>query len=134
MTKTVEGVVTKVGEKFNGSVQLDNAQWYNNKKGFVNPSKVNDKVRLTLEQWEYKGKTGFSVAAVDHLKTEVKAESRATNVASEPKARDFDAENRGKVRHGLMVALIPLVASENIELEDAKSLVTEVTEFVMRGE
>lgn len=52
--------------------------------------------------------------------------------------RDFDKENRGKVRHGIVVALIEHSGTEALKgIADnvaVRKLINEVCEFVMSGE
>lgn len=136
----VSGVVEGVGDKFNGSLKVG-GKWYSNKKGFKNPAKTGDIVTLTLDAWEFNGKSGFSITDVsikEGVKQAPKVEAAKTeqreSVAVEAKGRDFDAENRGKVRHGLVVALLPLVAQELITAGVARALVTQFVDFVMKGE
>ena len=137
MNNKVTGVVTKVGDKFNGSVQLDGTTYYSNKKGFVNPAKLGDKVELTLSDWSFNGKAGKNITGCVVLSSEpVKAPEKALPVLEKAKSvtngqRDFDKEARGKVRHGLIVSLLPLVATQTITLDKAKETVNDVLPFVM---
>ncbi len=140
MSNEMTGVVEAVGDKFNGSLKV-NGSWVSNKKGFKNPAKVGDKVKLTLEPWEFKDKKGENITAVELLgsapskaPSEFKPASKAfTKASTEYVGRDFDAENRGKVRHGLTVALVPLLAQETISVDKAKEVVNSLVEFVMTG-
>lgn len=142
MNNKVTGLVEAVGTQFNGSVMVE-GKWYNFKKGVANPTQKGDSVTLTLGEWEFKGKKGVNIVAIEfQLPHEVAAQTLIEAKANGAKdvtakqasgARDFDAENRGKVRHGLMVSLLPLVATDSITLKRAKEVVNEVLEFVMKG-
>ena len=137
MQEQVSGVVTAVGDKFNGSLKV-NGVWYSNKKGFKSEAKVGDIVTLELSPWEFKDKKGLSITAVS-IKAQPKSANEAVKQvvekinAGEIKMRDFDAENRGKVRHGLTVALVPLVAQEVINVDKLKEIVDSLVEYVMTG-
>lgn len=136
--KTVQGTVQAVGDKFTGSLCIDDT-WYSNAKGFKNPAQKGNTVTLTLAPWSSGTKSGFNIVdVIVHKAKQVEAqkEEEHDKPASAAKAtvgRDFDSENRGKVRHGLMVALVPLVAQELITEEKAKKLVVSLTDFVMKG-
>lgn len=137
MKEQVSGVVTGVGDQFNGSVKV-NGVWYSNKKGFKNPAKVGDQVTLELSPWEFKDKKGLNITGVSVKEKPVEAPKAAEpkqEVKAQPSSgtRDFDAENRGKVRHGLTVALVSLVAQDALEVSMLKTIVNELTEFVMTG-
>lgn len=138
----VAGIVETIGTKFNGSVKV-NGSWYNFKKGVsYTDIKTGDQVLLELGQWEFKGKTGvnvesFTIKTGPVVKVATPAEkvkSETGTLAMQAHGRDFDAENRGKVRHGLMVSLLPMVAQEVVTLEEAKKLVNDSLDFVMKGE
>ena len=68
MTKTLEGIVEAVGTKYNGSLKVD-GKWISNKKGFVNPAKEGDSVKVTLEPWSFNGKEGMNISAVEVVKS-----------------------------------------------------------------
>lgn len=131
----VSGNVEAVSDKYNGSVKI-NGTWYAYHRDFDGVgAEQGQNVELSLESWEAKGKKGFNIVGVDFTKTAA-VKRPATVVESTPSAslgRDFDKENRGKVRHGLMVALAPLVATDSLELDAAKELIIQMTEFVMSG-
>lgn len=118
MNKKLEGVVEGIGKKFNGSL-LINGAWHNLKKGTVMPSiSKGDIVELELAEWEFKGKTGVNVVKVTvQGKTKVEipkpVEVKPTLTAqvaviqnSSVKARDFDAEARGKTRCAVFCAAL----------------------------
>lgn len=116
----VTGIVTKVGDKYSGSVQLDNKTWYNNKKGFVNPVKVGDKVTLSLAEWSFDGKSGVNITAVDVVavaQAEVKKDPAIEHAKSS--ARDFDKEARGKTRCALLQALY---SNASLDTDDTDKL------------
>lgn len=152
----VSGVVQGVGDNFNGSVKV-NGVWYSNRKGFKNTAVVGDQVTLTLEAWEAKGKKGLNIVNVGFAPKPVslpkvlaeklapKTNPKSTDEGPRPgvatveqlqkaiQGRDYDAENRGKVRHGLTVALVSLVATDTITLEQLKEVVNSLVPFVMEG-
>jgi hypothetical protein len=79
MKEQVSGVVTGVGDQFNGSVKV-NGVWYSNKKGFKNPAKVGDQVTLELSPWEFKDKKGLNITGVSVKEKPVES-SQSTAVA-----------------------------------------------------
>ena len=89
----ITGEIEKVGTQFNGSL-LVNGKWFNFKKGVEPKGKVGDKVKLTLQSWEFKGKSGLNIVEVESIPEKSKAV-----VVSKPEispARDFSKEARGK--------------------------------------
>lgn len=127
----VTGTVDYVGTKWNGCVKV-NGTLYSNAKDFKNPAKQGDFVTLKLEPWESKGKKGFNIVGVSFPETK-KEEEGKPQAKAETKERDYDSENRGKVRHGMVCALAPLVATDTITVEKAKEVVNSLIEFVMKG-
>lgn len=140
MNKQLSGVVQGIGDKYNGSLKVG-GEWYGFATKKHDSFKAGDQVTLELASWEAKGKTGFNITSVtlkektvEAPKEESKMTSMPRDVLPEAKGRDFDAENRGKVRHGLTVALVPLVAQQIIKVENLKELVNQLVDFVMKGD
>lgn len=127
----VTGVVQAIGEKFSGSLKVNDV-WYSNVKGFKNPAVKGDAVELTLQEWNSNDKSGVNIVNVEVKKASAKAEVHKEAVKeSLTTERDFDSENRGKVRHGLTVALVPMLAQNLITLEKAKELIDSLVPYVM---
>lgn len=142
---TVKGVVQGVGTKYNGSV-LVNDVWYNFKKGLVNGSTKGDMVVLTLEAWEFKGKTGHNIKKIEVLPAgpvvEVKTEVQTLPIigkigeglsSSIYKERDFNAENRGKTRCQLVAASMPLLLNGIVDADFLKEQVNLMVDFIFDG-
>lgn len=154
---TITGVVEKKGDKFNGSVFI-NGQWLNFKKGTDHSAlKVGDSVTLSLEPWEFKGKSGVNVVSWQELGN-VNDDNELTNSTPKPqtfeitkkmlenspfKSRDFDAEARGKTRCQMFSAALqsPLLQqyfyTKEATLEEMLKTVREVanngTDYTFNG-
>lgn len=73
-------------------------------------------------------------ALPDPSETGTRPFSRPTEPTREPvEGRDFDAENRGKVRHGLVVAMIEHHGLNSHLKDSEKELINSYVEFVMTG-
>ncbi len=133
-------VVEFVGDKWNGSLKIG-GEYFSFIKGYKNPGIVKgDVVNVTLEEWESKGKKGLNITKVEKVGSAPVADApKDAPAVSDKKAptahvstgRDFDAEARGKCRHGMIVSLLPLVATQTITLERAVEVVNEALPFVM---
>ena len=122
----VFGVVEAVGTKFNGSLKVHEI-WYSFVKGYSGPKALKgNTVKLTLEEWKSGDKKGFNI--VDCIVDPVTPPSTQETVQT-----NTNDEARGKVRHGLTVALVPLVAQEMLTVDKLKEIVNSVVEFVMTG-
>lgn len=89
-------------------------------KEFKGPNKADNYWHLiNFEKQEYCTKPADEVTAAFE------------QVTREPiKERDYDAENRGKVRHGLVVAMIEHQGLKPLSPED-KAILNELTDFIM---
>lgn len=127
----IKGVVEAVGDKFNGSLKVG-GKWYNNKKGFENPAKVGDEVTLTLQEWEFKGKTGVNIIGVESaVKTEKKnpepeKKTPVVERSTESKGRDFDKEAKGKT---LCQYIQAQLANPSIDLNDLDGIFARAQEL-----
>ena len=135
--KTVTGKVSSVGIKFNGSL-LINDKWYNFGKGVINTAQKGDLVTLTLEHWEYKGKTGVNIIKLEFPRQDQEPKEVAEQMlvvakdaVKEITGRDFDKEARGKTRCALLAPVMPMLlnASEE-ELTLAKARIDMLVNYV----
>ena len=131
----VTGVVEAIGQKFNGSLKIGD-KWLNLKKGVKNTANVGDMVTLTLEPWEFKGKTGESITGIDVL---AGAPAPAPTIVKESKAaapsysgRDFDKEAHGKTRHGILCALLSNPSVDAMNPEKLFPIVDKCVEYVFK--
>lgn len=125
MTK-ISGVVEQVGEKFNGSLKV-NGRWFNFKKGTKPSGAVGQLVTLTLEPWEFKGKSGENIVGVEigakeapkaqGAKPEGEAKGRDSETVAKP--RNFDKEARGKTFCSYLTALLGNPGVFNVADEEA---------------
>ncbi len=93
-------VVIAVGNKFNGSVLL-NEKWYSFKKGTLYDTVVVGKTyEFVLEPWKYKGKSGQNITSFNEIVNAPAPPKVASTPARKPtnNSRDFDKEARGKTR------------------------------------
>lgn len=132
----VTGIVQAVGEKFNGSLKVNDV-WYSFAKGKKTDVEKGVVVTLTLKEWAMGDKKGLNIVDVVAEKEQPKAKEEPKTIAKasalelEYKPRDFDNENRGKVRHGLLVAALPLILQELVTVEKAKEVIESLVPFVM---
>lgn len=90
--KTVEGVVEARGARFNGSLLIDNI-WYNFKKGVTSNVNKGDAVLLTLEPWDFKGKTGYNISNVKLISETSSIDDVIPSVLDKPETKHEAKQN-----------------------------------------
>lgn len=135
IVEEVKGTVEAVGTKFNGSAMV-NGSWYNLKKGVKMPENVKGKeVVLTLEPWEFQGKSGKNVSAINVLEAAKKSEEpKYVTTTNAIITRDYDKENHGKVKSLFLEALLsnPSMTTDmaSVEFLNSKALQDELDKLV----
>lgn len=141
----ISGIVEQVGTKFNGSVKVQ-GKFYNFKKGVsYGDLRPGDNVTLELSPWEFKGKTGesiasFSVKGRGNLPTPSAIAPVLPGVKEVVEAqkhfngggRDFDKEARGKTRCSLFAAAVQSPALAALS-SDTDALIKSAIEVAEAG-
>lgn len=132
--KKVNGVVSFVGTKFNGSVKIGN-DYYSFARGVNNPCHVGDMVTLTLEPWESNGKNGFNIVGVDilaipHKSTQKEVSDKhlekVVGKANEMSKEDWAAKDRRISRQGVIQIAVQVAPT----FEKAVELADRMLEYV----
>jgi len=127
----VNGLVQAVGTQFNGSVKV-NDKWYSFSKGVKNTAKAGDSVVLTLKEWEFEGKKGLNISAVDVVAAKP---AEATPVVEKsftpaPKAEMSKDEWAAKDRRISRQGLIQVCLQVSSNFDKAVELANKALEYV----
>lgn len=124
----VKGVVTGIGDKYNGSVKV-NDKWYSFKKGIANKAKEGDSVEITLTPWAFKDKTGENITAIEVMEQPKRAERSEAPRQAVSGGRDLDKEARGKTLCQYVAAQL---SNPSVDVSDTTSLFERAVDLMKR--